>query len=272
MDVWKAFPFRSGNRMWLAVLLQAYSLVIIGCFLLACILNSVEGEKWLHSGVRGNGLTAKGSTALDECFWFVFTTVHGIGFGEFMPRGTAGRIISMMCCALGYWLLIFVVSIVVMSQLPGERIPMLTDVCSRMVSAVWPSYTVFLFIVFCVGSSAGPYVSKDYEGRNEWPTGVYWLWQVAHRMPYGDLFPNTVWGRTITIPMAMLGNLYIPYAIALIAVRRPSLAQHEELLQNLKERPHDALGPGYIVPQGGGGSMREFVIDEYQPDLPTNFG
>lgn len=126
--VWKAFPFRAGNRMWLAVILQAISLNIIFCFVLACVLNSIEGDRWLRDDVRDNGLTAKGDTALDECFWFVFTTVHGIGFGEFMPKDAKGRFISMMCCSLAYWFPIFMMSIVMLSQLPGERMPTLAGV------------------------------------------------------------------------------------------------------------------------------------------------
>jgi hypothetical protein len=262
--LWKAFPFRNGNRLWLAIILQALSMNVIICFLLACVLNSVEGDTWLKSDVRDNGLTAKGDTALDECFWFVFTTVHGIGFGEFMPRDAKGRFISMFCCSLAYWFPIFLMSIVMLSQLPGEKMPTLGKVVVRVASAVWPSYVAFILAVCVIGSTAGPYVSSDYGyGWNTYDTGIYLMWQVAHRMPFGDLWPNTPYGRSITIVGAMLGNLYMPYALALIAVRRPTLAQHESLLQDLKSNPEDALGRGYIVPSAT--NTREVAMTELMP-------
>jgi hypothetical protein len=251
--IWKACPFRSGNRAWLLVLLQGYSGVLLLCFLLACVLNSVDGEEWLRSGVRGNGLTAKGNTALDECFWFVFTTVHSIGFGEFMPRSGFGRVAQCLCISLGYWMPLFLLSIVTLSQLAGERTPSLYGVVSRMACAVWPSYSVFIFLVVAMGSQAGPYVSSDRGyGWNVFDTGIFWMWQVAHRMPFGDLWPNTPFGRTLSIIGAMLGNLYIPYALAVIAVRRPTKEGHRELMANLREHPEDSLGRGYIAPPSGG--------------------
>merc|ERR1719183_1341838 len=110
-----------------------------------------------------------------------------------------------------------------MSQLPGEKTPTLCSVISRMFSALWPSYSVFLSIVLAVGSVVGPYVSRDHNGKNEYATGFYWAWTTVHRTPYGDIFPDTVFGRTVTVPIAMMGVLYMPYALACIAVRCPSL-------------------------------------------------
>jgi hypothetical protein len=252
--------------MWLAVLLQAVSMNIVFCFLLACVLNSIEGDRWLKSDVRDNGLTAKGSTALDECFWFVVTTVHGIGFGEFMPKDAKGRFVSMMCCSLAYWFPVFLMSIVMLSQLPGEEIPTLGSVARRVISAVAPSYTIFIAIVCAIGSTVGPYVSSDYGyGWNLYDTGIYWMWQVAHRMPYGDIWPNTPYGRSVAVVGAMLANLYIPYALALIAVRKPTLEQHESLLKSLKGNPDGVLGRGYIVPPSG--SLTETVMEEYTPNF-----
>lgn len=266
-NIWKTAPFRQGNREWIYVVMKGYCFVIATCFVLACVLNSFEGKMWLDSDVRSNHLTAKGNTALDECGWFVITTVHGIGFGEFMPRTGFGRFISMLCMAGGYWFPLFMMSIVLLSQLAGEKTPSLTSVITRMVCAVWPSYAVFLTIVLVLGSQAGPYVSSDHGfGWQLYDTGVYWFWQVCHRMPFGDLYPNTPFGRQLAIIGGMLGNLYMPYALVCIAVRRYSLEQHNALLENLRNHPEDALGRGYIAPKDG--CMPESEMQEYSP----NFG
>jgi hypothetical protein len=266
-NVWKAAPFRAGNREWILVVMKGYCFVIITCFVLACVLNSVEGEKWLNSDVRSNHLTAKGNTALDECGWFVITTVHGIGFGEFLPRTAIGRIVASICITGGYWFPIFMMSIVMLSQLAGEKVPSLSGVICRMICAVWPSYAVFVTVVLMLGSQAGDDVSSDHGfGWQKWDTGIYWFWQVCHRMPFGDLYPNTPFGRQLAIIGGMLGNLYMPYALVCIAVRRYSAEQHRELMENLRTHPEDVLGRGYIAPKDA--SMPECVMEEYTP----NFG
>jgi hypothetical protein len=228
----------------------------------------VDGKEWLESDYKGNGLKARGDTALDECFWFVFNTVHSIGFGEFMPRSGFGRVAACVCISLGYWMPLFIVSIAMMSQLAGEKSPTLYGVVSRMLCAVWPSYLVFVFLVVAMGSQAGPHVSSDHGfGWQKYDTGIFWMWQVAHRMPFGDLWPNTPTGRTFAICGAMLGNLYIPYALAVIAVRRPTKEEHRELLANLRAHPEDLFGRGYIAPRGiGQANIREVVMEEYTPD------
>merc|ERR1719272_940246 len=165
------------------VLAKAYILCLVCCFLLACVMNSIEGKRWVEYDLRGEGKRATGDTALDECIWFVFTTVHGIAFGEFNARGVASRLIAMACVSIGYWFCIFLMCIVMLSNLPGEKVPSLYGVTARLVGAVWPSYLVFLAFTVSVGSLLGPYVSADPFGRNEWPTGIYWTWTVVHRMP-----------------------------------------------------------------------------------------
>lgn len=257
-SVWKVCPWRARNREWLAILLQGYFACLFGGFLLACVLNSVEGERWLKGGGPHQRVGSKGGTALDECFWYIICTMHGIGYGDFMPRGSAGRIIGMCTISLGYWFVIFLCSIVMLSQLPGERSPGLMKTASHMISAVWPSYVVFVFVILVVGAQCGPYISEDRGyGRNDLWTGMYWIWQVAHRMPFGDLWPNTSFARTVTIPTAILGLLYMPYCMALVAVRCPSMAQHEMLLGELRKHPEDSMGRGYVVPSAGLTSQTE---------------
>lgn len=256
MNIWKVCPWRSRNRQWIYVLLQAYFTCVFAGFLLACVLNSVEGDKWINRSGRHNGgsshynLHAKGATALDECFWFVFTTMHNISFGEFQPFGSAGRIIGLACISIGYWFIIFLCCIVMFSQLPGEKTPSFLSSLWRMISACWPSYCVFCLIIFLTGSQVGEYLSSDHGfSNNDWLTGIYFMWQTAHRAPFGDLYPNTGFSRTLTIPMSMLGGIYMPYCVALTAVRAPTMAQHESLLNELRKHPEDSLGRGYVVPE-----------------------
>lgn len=266
-NIWKVAPFRSGNRMWLVVIIKAYVACLMSCVVLACIINSIDGKSWLTTDVNGKPWSrARGKGALDECIWFVVTTVHGIGFGEFMAHGRGARWIAMACVSLGYWFLIFLLAIVMLSNLPGERIPSLYSVTYRIVNAVWPSYLIFMLFVIIVGSTMGPYVSLDQFDKNGMDTGIYFSWTVAHRMPYGDLYPCTPYGRVMTCIIAVAGLLYMPYALALVAVRAPTLEQHETLLGMLRKNPEGALGRGYIVPPDAGGSMREVVMQEYTPE------
>lgn len=263
ISVWKAFPFRPGNRKWLLILFQGYVGCLFSCFVLACIINSIEGKDWLRGNAKGHGEGSKGQTALDEVTWFVFTTMHGIGFGEFMPRSTMGRIIGMFVCTIGYWLPIYLGAIIILSQLPGEPMPTVCGVTRRMLSAVWPSYIAFMFWIFAFGAMSANNLSKDRIAGNRAPAsvGIYWMWTVAHRMPYGDIYPTTHFSRTITVPAAMLGSLYMPFALALIAVRRPTMEQHQSLLDNLRSHPKDAFGRGYSVPA----PLKEAVMEEYSP-------
>merc|ERR1711957_630721 len=117
---------------------------------------------------------------------------------------------------------------------------------------VWPSYLIFVLIIVLAGSFLGPYVSNAPSGRNDAATGIYWLWCVMHRAPFGDIWPNSVLGRGSAVVAALLGYMYPPYALALIAVRRPTDEEHEQLLEYLNTKPADAMGRGYVTPPSGG--------------------
>lgn len=262
-SMWKLFPFKSENRAWITILVKAYACCIVTIFCLACVLNAAEGDVWLKRSVRTGGQKAVGDGALDECFWFVATTMHGIGFGEFVPFCLTGRLIAMFCCMLGYLFTIFMMCSVLLSQLPGEKDPTLFGVASRMAKALWPSYSVFCALTMSIGSMCGPYLSKDHHGgwtRNMWPTGMYWAWTTVHRSPYGDIFPDTVFGRTMTVPLEMMAVLYVPYALACVAVRCPTLEQHREIVGRMKGNAEKALGSGYSQPvQASGASLEEII-------------
>jgi len=151
LNLWKVFPWSKRNRAWMGCVLQAYAACNFAGFLLACVLNSLEGQAWLasaHNHYTGHrGGLATGKSALDECFWYVFTTMHGIAFGEFIPQSTAGHWIAMLCCSIGYWFIIFLCCIVMLAQLPGEKVPTFYSTLCRMISAVWPSYLVFIALI-----------------------------------------------------------------------------------------------------------------------------
>jgi len=249
MNVWKVFPWTNRNRAWLGCVIQAYLMCNVLGFFLACVLNSVEGHKWVNSSVAHHHVAARGGTALDECWWFVFTTMHGTAFGEFIPRGTAGHWIALACCSMSYWFVIFFCCIVMLSQLPGEKTPTFYSTLCRVISACWPSYIVFAAIVVATGAQVGDDISKAHYGYNDASMGMYFMWAVAHRMPYGDLWPTTPTGYLAVVPIAMLSMLYMPYAMALVAVRCPSMEQHEALLGELRKHPEDAFGRGYVMPE-----------------------
>jgi hypothetical protein len=221
------------------------------------MLNAVEGDRWLH-GNKGNE-HIRGDSALDEIAWFVFTTIHCIPFGEFRAAGVAGRLITMFCASLGYLFAIYLMCIIMLSQLPGEKAPTLCSSVYRMMSALWPSYCVFLSVVLAIGSMVGHYLSRDHEGLNEWPSGMYWAWETAHRIPFGDIYPDTAVGRTVTIPLAFMGVLYWPYALGCVAVRCPSLAQHRDMMAKLQSEPEDAMGRGYFQPPDGNDHVANFA-------------
>ena len=66
----------------------------------------------------------------------------------------------------------------------------------------------------------------------------------------GDIFPETDVGKGLTVLLGLVGLLYIPYVLALTALRRPSAAEHNALVEALAARPWDTalLGPGYMAP------------------------
>lgn len=268
---WKLVPFRQGNRIWVVDLYKAYvACLLVGTFL-AVTLNLLEGDIWLgKSGHQMKGiLKSKGESALDECLWYIFCNMHGVGMNDFMPHSTAGRLIGMMVTAFSYWFPIYMMAIVVLSQLPGEKALGAAGTAERLLLAVWPSYAFLLGATCAVGSLMGPYVSDDPAGVNEWPTGIYWLWTVVHRQPYGDIYPDTPFGRLVTVPAAWAGMMYMPYALATVAVRKPSPEEHEMLLDYLRNRPEDVLGRGYVIPETrptSGGNAREMAFITAQTD------
>jgi hypothetical protein len=260
----KLFPFTSRNLVWAVRLAQGYCLCLFVAVVMAAFLNFNEGEKWMEGQTHGQKVSGGGirrsGTAFDECLWFTFTTLHGINFGEFAAKSTAGDWILSLVVAVSYWCAIFMAAIVMMSQLPGVKAQSLLDIVKHMASVAWPSYLIVVSLTFIFGYIVGPYAA---DGISQDPTcnggcekkfnliGIQWLWSVVHRAPYTGVWPDTPFGRVVTVPAGILSYLYPPYVLALIAIRRPTPTEHAELLAHMNAYPEQAMGPGYIVPASG---------------------
>lgn len=258
----KVFPFRESNRIWAIRLFQGYLLIIVIGIVIAGLINFNEGDKWQHSTdlAKGQKVKVTGKTAFDEILWFVFTNIHGIDFGEFQPKSSSGDIFIAIVVAISYWGSIFMMAVVMMSQLPGIKPPTLWSMLISMGKVAWPSYAIFCAIAVCIGYIVGPYMADGISSdvtcagaceRHFNLLGIQWLWHVMHRAPEPDIWPDTPFGRTVTVPTAALGYLYPPYVLALIAIRRPTPTEHAQLLAHMNAYPEAAMGPGYIVPPSG---------------------
>eukprot|EP00931_Biecheleriopsis_adriatica_P012940 TRINITY_DN114214_c0_g1_i1.p1 TRINITY_DN114214_c0_g1~~TRINITY_DN114214_c0_g1_i1.p1 ORF type:complete len:282 (+),score=42.72 TRINITY_DN114214_c0_g1_i1:57-848(+) len=247
--LFKLWPFNSGNRMWALVVLQAWALCMLVVVLFSFIMNAMEGEKWQDvQRFHGGKQRSFGDSALDECFWFVSMSMHGMTFGEFMPISDTGHVLACIIVTVGFWFNILMLSCVLLSQLPGRTVPQLPKVCMQVFSAAWPSYLIYAIITLGIGSQMGDKISKARIGYNDKWTGMYFFWTVAHRAPFGDIWPDHPESRTVTVPMTMMSVLYPCYVLALVAVRRPNSSEHQQLLEYMNEHPEQAMGRGYIVP------------------------
>lgn len=266
----KLFPFTARNTVWAVRLCQGYGLCLIIGVAMAALLNINEGEEWMKGETKGqkvNGNTVKGhgNSAFDECLWFTLTTLHGIGFGEFGTKSVGGDWIISLVVAVSYWCSIFMAAIVMMSQLPGVKPQSLVAMLKQMAGVVWPSYLIIVILTSIFGFLVGPYME---DGLSPDPAcngsceekfnllGVQWLWSVVHRAPFGDVWPDTPFGRVVTVPAGVISYLYPPYVLALIAIRRPTPTEHAELLAHMNAYPEEAMGPGYIVPASGPRDMQ----------------
>merc|ERR1712187_984084 len=115
---------------------------------------------------HGAKIAAEDGSSWDECIWFIFTVLHGAGFGEFMPRYTFGHYLAVFTIGLGMWCQIIMMSIIMLSQLPGQQCHNLIAVISQIVGAVLPSYAILIIFTVVIGAFMGPYVSDAPAGYN----------------------------------------------------------------------------------------------------------
>ena len=57
-----------------------------------------------------------------NCLWYLVSTMTGTGYGDFYPKSLIGRIIGVLCCIIGIFLLSLVVAtLIIMSQFNEEE-------------------------------------------------------------------------------------------------------------------------------------------------------
>jgi len=253
----KLCPFNSRNFVWAKRLLEGYAFCLFIALLLAGVINILEGEQWMEA-TKGQKIRHGGQYSFDQCLWFTFTVLHGVAFGDFMTKTTAGDYIKGLAISISYWCTILMMAIVMLSQLPGVKPPSLFRMISQIASAVWPSYFILasltVFFGHVIGPNMGDGISVDPScsgncEKNLNALGIDFLWTVVHRAPFGDVWPDTPFGRAIVVPAAIVGYLYPPYVLALIAIRRPTVKEHASLLEHMQgPHPEEVMGPGYVVP------------------------
>merc|ERR1719401_1339251 len=154
----KLCPFTVRNWVWAKRLFQGYFLCLFMALLLAGAINVLEGEQWMEA-TKGQKIREGGVYSFDQCLWFTFTVLHGVAFGDFVTKTTAGDYLNAAAIAFSYWCTIFMMAIVMMSQLPGVKPKGLFSMLSQIASAVWPSYLVAVTLTFILGFIVGPYMA-----------------------------------------------------------------------------------------------------------------
>ena len=58
-----------------------------------------------------------------NCLWYLISTMTSTGYGDFFPRTLVGRIIGVICCIIGIFLLsLVVITLIVSSQFSVEEL------------------------------------------------------------------------------------------------------------------------------------------------------
>lgn len=264
--VQRIYPFKANNRIWTKQHIKAYLFCIAFILLLAIITSFVSGDESLTKHCESaHGKKDPQNVMFNQCYedgkfnqvWLFFCTFHGMTFGDYYPMSSFERTMISLCMFLGYHFLVLTMALVLLSQLTGEKEPTLISTPIRILKAEWPSLILVLVILMILS----PIVVSLEEGMsseedpnhlqfNNFGTGFYLLWCIFHKRPYGEVLPYTDAGKTVCAFVCLLGNLYQPYILALIAQRKPSLSEHLQLVDALRNETFDnsIFGSGYIVP------------------------
>lgn len=251
------FPFARRNRGWLKVVLQVYALFCAGGLGLAVGISIADGDEWIKD--RDLDPSSRWTLAI----WYIWCTFHGTSFGEITPASPVGKLIGCVAATLGYWFLLILLSVVLLSQLAGEQEPTVRSVVGRIAGATWPSLLA-VFACILVFAALIPIDKFDWEDEgNGTDTGadgsdqamsygdkLYFCWVVVFRSPYGDIYPEKLVAKLFTSVLGFVGLLWMPYVLALVAVRRPSQLEHDRLVHALAAPDFDTilLGRGYMAP------------------------
>ena len=64
----------------------------------------------------------------------------------------------------------------------------------------------------CMMTAEKEALKKDRHGEEEWiytyGMGVYYVWSVFHKVPYGEIYPLTAAGKILSSFVCILGILY----------------------------------------------------------------
>jgi hypothetical protein len=242
----RLFPFQTRNMLWIKVLLKTYTCFMILNIILAGILYSIGGSQ----APRPEDPNMR----FDECVCFVFTTFHSVAFGDFILNSDGARVIGGFISFYGYFFQMHSFAVILLSQLGGTCKLTILSVSVRMIVILWPSFLLFAAVVIAVGFATTPFLSNRPEGATTLKDGAYFGWCVAFGNTYGEYYPVSNEGRAITGVLDLISWAYKCYAVALLALRKPTLEEHESLLSTVASGNEgvDGLaavfGPGYIAP------------------------
>ena len=241
----RLFPFQNRNMLWITVLFKIYLFCMVLNLIIAAILYGV-------GGTRGPARSDDDipDMLFDECVWFVFSTFHSIAFGECTLISDGARFIGCIISFYGYFFQELSFCVILLTQLGGVRAPTVLSVPMRMCSMLWPSFLLYVVVVLSLGMGCTPFLNPGSTVKD----GLYFGWCVAFGNPYGDLIPINIEGRVITGLLDVISYLYRCYIIAIMGLRKPTLEEHERLLNVVASAKHadeeltQLFGPGYIAP------------------------
>jgi hypothetical protein len=121
----------------------------------------------------------------------------------------------------------------------------------RILKKGFPSFIcIFIILLICSGILVACEADQEHEsGWNYWDS-FYFCWSIVHKVPYGELIPQSNFGKFISSIICLIGLAYQPYILALVALRRPTQEEHDSLLHSLRKKPLDPsiIGRGYMLP------------------------
>jgi hypothetical protein len=245
----RLFPFQARNMVWMKVLFKMYACCMILNLILAGILYGIGGTQGPSRAENEDP-----NMHFDECMWFVFTTFHSVAFGECLLKSDAARVIGCLISFYGYFFQVLSFAVILLSQLGGARQPTFLSVPVRMCAILWPSFLLFVAIIVALGLGSTPFINPGMGMQASPKDGVYFGWCVAFGNTYGDYYPVNNEGRAISGVLDLISWIYKCYALALLALRRPTREEHETLLgyavsgKDEVEGLAAVFGPGYIAP------------------------
>ena len=173
--------------------------------------------------------------------------------GDLIPYSSGGKVIVMVIAFAGYWIHLLTMCVVLLSQLAGEPDPTMLTMLTKIAKKVWPSLAVVVALLLVLGPVFPEVLSNEArESDLGVGDGIYYAWCVAFRMPFGDIYAgsNDMVAKVMTAVLGLVGLMYQPYVLALVALRHPSVEEYQAFILALHAEPLDptVLGRGYVQP------------------------